>query len=221
LRTHRPDIPAALEMVVLSCLRRDPSQRYADVAELARALAPFGPPRADVSVERIEHVLGVSGVAASTTSGIPPTFAPSDPATLQPTTTSATRQKAGLLVIPAIVLAVGMTAAIFFGLRSRKASAPLPAAPVATASAPSPTSSASGAPVDSSLAASSAQLVALEPSAVAPAPPPVHGAPGPGAPPRPASSATVPAATASARPCRTVKYYDADGNTLFRKDCSP
>lgn len=35
---HRPDIPAALEAVVLRCLEKDPQQRFPDTASLAEAL---------------------------------------------------------------------------------------------------------------------------------------------------------------------------------------
>jgi eukaryotic-like serine/threonine-protein kinase len=37
----RPDVPEALSEAVLRCLRQDPAQRFANVAELARAIAPF------------------------------------------------------------------------------------------------------------------------------------------------------------------------------------
>ena len=39
----REGIPEELDAVVLKCLRVDPNARYADVIELAAALAPFGP----------------------------------------------------------------------------------------------------------------------------------------------------------------------------------
>jgi serine/threonine-protein kinase len=41
-RSVRPDIPADLEAVVLRCLEKEPSQRFADVAQLERALARCG-----------------------------------------------------------------------------------------------------------------------------------------------------------------------------------
>ena len=40
-----------------------PGRRFANVAELARALCPFGPPRCEQSLERIEHVLALGGRA--------------------------------------------------------------------------------------------------------------------------------------------------------------
>jgi eukaryotic-like serine/threonine-protein kinase len=42
LHESRPDLPPALEQAVMRCLIKDPSLRFADAAELALALAPFG-----------------------------------------------------------------------------------------------------------------------------------------------------------------------------------
>jgi eukaryotic-like serine/threonine-protein kinase len=40
---HRPEVPLALSAAVLRCLQREPGERFADVAELVLALAPFTP----------------------------------------------------------------------------------------------------------------------------------------------------------------------------------
>ncbi len=42
--TLRADLPSELEQIVLRCLRKDPDQRFASVAELVDALVPFAPP---------------------------------------------------------------------------------------------------------------------------------------------------------------------------------
>lgn len=63
--THRPGLPEDLEASILKCLAKKPVDRFADVAELARAIMPFGPPNAHVSVERIERVLGVTSDLAT------------------------------------------------------------------------------------------------------------------------------------------------------------
>jgi serine/threonine protein kinase len=42
LAVGRPDVPPALDQIVMRCLSKDRSQRFADVADLATALAPFG-----------------------------------------------------------------------------------------------------------------------------------------------------------------------------------
>jgi serine/threonine-protein kinase len=50
--------PPGLSAAVRHCLEKQPAQRYASVAELAIALAPFGPAHAHVSVERVARILG-------------------------------------------------------------------------------------------------------------------------------------------------------------------
>jgi serine/threonine protein kinase len=53
----RPEIPAVLEDVIRRCLAKEPGKRFTNVAELAIALRPFGPPGSEVSVERTTGVL--------------------------------------------------------------------------------------------------------------------------------------------------------------------
>jgi eukaryotic-like serine/threonine-protein kinase len=57
LRQHRPDAPQGLEAIIARCLEKDPAARYADVAELTEALAPFGSASARVSAERVSRVI--------------------------------------------------------------------------------------------------------------------------------------------------------------------
>jgi serine/threonine-protein kinase len=63
LRSSRSDIPAPLEEVLLRCLARDVDERFADVADLAEALAPFGPPGSEALVTRVRRVLQAAGNA--------------------------------------------------------------------------------------------------------------------------------------------------------------
>ncbi|HMI83777.1 MAG TPA: serine/threonine-protein kinase [Polyangiaceae bacterium] len=56
----RQDVPPGLERVILRCLEKDRAQRYANVADLARALGEFGPARCVASVERIGRVIRAS-----------------------------------------------------------------------------------------------------------------------------------------------------------------
>jgi eukaryotic-like serine/threonine-protein kinase len=53
LHLLRPDLPDGIEAVVMRCLAKDASQRFGNVSELAAALSPFGPPHAQMSVDRI------------------------------------------------------------------------------------------------------------------------------------------------------------------------
>jgi serine/threonine-protein kinase len=58
LREKRPEAPKALEDVILRCLEKDREKRFADVAELARALSSFASERVRARVARISQVLG-------------------------------------------------------------------------------------------------------------------------------------------------------------------
>ncbi len=57
LTALRSDVPPAVEAVVLRCMEKDPSHRFANVAELAGALAELGSASAHASAERIARVL--------------------------------------------------------------------------------------------------------------------------------------------------------------------
>jgi serine/threonine-protein kinase len=57
LRRLRPLYPAALESVIQRCLRRRPNERFANVADLARRLADFGPEHGRHAVEQIYRLV--------------------------------------------------------------------------------------------------------------------------------------------------------------------
>ncbi len=62
LRRARPEIAVELEAIVLRCLEKERAKRYANVAELARALADVAPERAKASIERIMHATKTSDI---------------------------------------------------------------------------------------------------------------------------------------------------------------
>ncbi len=57
VRRARGDVPEALSSVIDRCLQRDRNQRYANVGELALALAPFATAESHASVRRITALL--------------------------------------------------------------------------------------------------------------------------------------------------------------------
>jgi serine/threonine-protein kinase len=57
LPSVRPDVPLALWGVIRRCLMKDPTQRYATISELAKALEPLAPPHALGAADRIHAVL--------------------------------------------------------------------------------------------------------------------------------------------------------------------
>jgi len=65
--TVRPDLPPGFVMVINRCLEKKPELRYADVAELAAALVPFGSSSAATAATRITKVLRRSTPVARVT----------------------------------------------------------------------------------------------------------------------------------------------------------
>ena len=68
LRATRADVPKGLEQIVARCLEKEREHRYASVAELALALAPFAPARALAHAERAQRVLLSAASHESTSS---------------------------------------------------------------------------------------------------------------------------------------------------------
>jgi hypothetical protein len=59
---HRPDLPREIDDIILTCMAREPANRYPNVAELAYALLPFAPekcrPLADAAAGVLRLVPG-------------------------------------------------------------------------------------------------------------------------------------------------------------------
>jgi len=77
LRALRSEVPPGLADVIGRCLEKDARVRYANMGDLASALLPFAPPRAWLSVERIQRLTrslpkgdGASSVATSGASAV-------------------------------------------------------------------------------------------------------------------------------------------------------
>ena len=71
-RSLRSDLPAGIEAVTSRCLRKDREQRFPDVAELAAALVPFGPPHAQLFAESAERILRASADTGAALSPVSP-----------------------------------------------------------------------------------------------------------------------------------------------------
>ncbi|HTM44044.1 MAG TPA: protein kinase [Polyangiaceae bacterium] len=124
LQSVRADLPKDLEVIVSRCLRKDPQQRFEDVASLALALTPLGTTSAQLSLERITRVIrGAGSVVAITPSmrknesgsGTAPTIAASTPIASGGTFASTPAQKSSALkwLVPALLaLSVGVIAAL-------------------------------------------------------------------------------------------------------------
>jgi hypothetical protein len=77
LRAKRPNAPPELEGVILRCLHKDPNGRFADVAALAEALAPFASERGRASATRVTRVVrGGQGAMAGTSPPNAASYAP-------------------------------------------------------------------------------------------------------------------------------------------------
>jgi serine/threonine-protein kinase len=60
LRMSRPDLPEALDPIILKALAKNPADRFVDVAEMALALAEFGGADAKASAARCAKIVEVS-----------------------------------------------------------------------------------------------------------------------------------------------------------------
>lgn len=128
LRELRPEVPEALEAVILRCLEKDRANRFPNVAELAVALAPFGPKRARASVERVSRVIQTAGLSTSALA-LPPSTDDSPPTatttTANPTAVSweetapvvPRRSRAPIFAVGA-VLALGVLAGLALVVRA-------------------------------------------------------------------------------------------------------
>ncbi len=228
LRELRPDLPAEVEGIVDHCLRKDRTQRFETVADLASALQPFGGSDAARIAGRVSRTLaavapteppppmpGISeggpqvaqpskGNAVSPGPATTASWAESSASATAPRGTPWTR----LVAVGAGVAAIGVGAAVFVSLRARPrdgspaGSAPGPVVSAVTA-LPPPVASIAAASASALLPppAPSASAVTSTPAlGSAPSPPAVAG---PRRSTSPAAPTTAAAAASVARPAPT------------------
>ena len=217
LASMRADVPVGVHAVIDRCLEKDPGKRFPNIAELARALAPFGPPRSELHVERIDHLLGLAAQAlqpATTDSGL---MARPDNLTFSPITSQASGASSRLLIPGIIAVLMAAGGAAFLVLRRSPpatATASPPSASTLVGAAPSASDSAAPAvPAPSASAVALAPLPTQPPSATTPV------APSPAPTPRPTTKPTSPPAPTGAPTCHVVSFFDADGNKHFKQEC--
>jgi eukaryotic-like serine/threonine-protein kinase len=196
LTSLRPDVPAELEAAIFRCLEKDREQRYANVAELAAAIARFGSPSARASLDRISGIMQASGLSRSSPT-FPTMFELSEgqvvAGTGRPWAKTESLEKKGKVAVVANALAIvlGVAAVAWFMTRTTSQ-----APNVATSGAPSATDPA---PVIQARVPSSPSSQAVTPEPVLELTPPPPPSPPPSAKPRaPRTPANVsPAAKAA------------------------
>jgi eukaryotic-like serine/threonine-protein kinase len=199
LRDVRPDLPLAVEAIVLKCLEKDRERRFRNVGELTRALVPYGPPRARISAERIERVLlNAEGPTSAMPGAATPATAGKHERSHGPVTLSsswgatASRGSGARWVIGALAAALAIATAAGIALLARR---PLQVGPPPMAASvvdplpprPASVSATTLAPAPPASIAPVVSAAAEEPAASAPRP---HPAPKP---PAPIAKPTTPA----------------------------
>jgi len=182
IRALRPEIPAGLEAVILRCLEKNVDRRWPSLVSWARALLEFAPEEARVSLARIERLGSGSVRELARTANAALDEQPTASATVrtwegEPSTThrSAARSRRTLLIAILVALLLTSAAVLLFGGRgSSEASAVRPiAAPVSSSLSPireprpAPVPSA---PIETATVSPSAQVIPRAPSPISSAP---------------------------------------------------
>jgi eukaryotic-like serine/threonine-protein kinase len=187
---------AGLDSVLSRCLHKEREQRFANVAELARALQPFGPAGCERLVERVERLIADPSLEGATPPPALPAARPRQPS------------RVVLLLAPALLLALGGA--------WRLMASPGGASPVTSSSAGqlAPHLSAEVRPGAPSIAATVSGPEVPPLADDPPAPPSARDSAK--SPPVASSSRSVPVSRASCNPPYTV---DLQGRKKFRHEC--
>jgi serine/threonine-protein kinase len=160
--TRCADVPEGLDAVVLRCLEKDRDARYATVAELAAALAPFAEERDRAIADRVAQILDVAQKSPlATTSGDPdrPPALELDPVLAPPLTPLVPRAR----VAAAVLGALALSAFVIVLMRSPKPAGAERSAPsaIATTEAAPPPRAATAAPTPTTRASDAAPVPSI------------------------------------------------------------
>jgi serine/threonine protein kinase len=238
LRAFRPDVHPDLEGVVLKCLEKDKARRYANVGELALALAAFGSKRSRPFVERVVDIIQASGLSTSALA-LPPSpvvaLAPAPPiegtlGTMAPSARTASRGARRPKAVPIVTVAGTISVGVVIGLLAWAKHPPRAPTDSPMAGPSSPQASPPPIAAAAAVAAPSAPVVpSVSPTAkpvVETAPAPARPTPTPAPRPQKASSnpATLPSSPPAATPvtkanCNPNFTWGPNGNKIFKPEC--
>jgi eukaryotic-like serine/threonine-protein kinase len=238
LGQRRPDVAPGLEAAILRCLEKEPGARYATVAELAAALARWGPARTRTLMEHLDDrspygaLQGSSEKAASLdAAALEPTLGEFQ--TIAPLERGGPLARRGTRILVALSAAVGVMACCAVFLRGTVRARPNPETLEPGQTSPPQFESQRG---PSGLSPEPFDLPAPEVSHVEaatfaeareksskPNPAITHSAVrsnGPRAAPQTSGSAAVaPTSERAATSCNPPYFVDAQGNRVFRAEC--
>ncbi|MBS2012248.1 MAG: protein kinase [Deltaproteobacteria bacterium] len=181
IRSVLPQLSPELDAVIATCLRKNPDDRFVDLADLALALAPLGTPASRPNVDRVLQILGrPSQRAVPVVPASDPSIAATTGAAMNVSGAQASSSSKGLTITLAIVAALLALVGIAIGGIALKARA----ARAAATEGPSPSVALSAALVGSSAPSASTEARATstpatsaEPSAFSAPAPSVTSAP--------------------------------------------
>jgi eukaryotic-like serine/threonine-protein kinase len=238
IQSVRPDVPGELQTIVSKCLEKDRRRRYRNVAELALALVPFAPKRAQGTVDRISGIIHASGLSTSTLTA-PPFGQPSNtrlstgtlPAMGRTTAGSYAHKPArGKAVAGGLLAGAVLLVAIVFSILAwRRRSAPdemaqTPAAVSSSVPSQQPAREAAAADVNPTVTSLPVLMPTAAQSATLATPPATNTPPTlkkKFVPPVSSTPVAAPATSPSAPAvkCDPPYYFDAKGNRIFKKEC--
>jgi serine/threonine-protein kinase len=126
ISTLRANVPEEVEQAVLVCLEKDPDARFPSVAEMARAMAPFGTLGARASCERIDRTRSSQDRRSGKVETAPHPAAPgagaaraseeSEPDDWEVDRRVFQSPASAKIVLGALLILIGLGSAVFMGL---------------------------------------------------------------------------------------------------------